>query len=35
MANLCPAAQVTAIIVIGLVICVFILSFFTSFFDRN
>lgn len=29
-----PAAQVTAIIVIGLVVCVFFLSLLTTFFDN-
>lgn len=35
MEHLCPVAQVTGIIVIGVIIVVFILSMFTSFFDRN
>ena len=34
MENLHPAAQVATVIVIGVVICVFLLSVFTSFFDR-
>lgn len=29
-----PAAQVTAIIVIGMVVCVFFLSTLTNFFDN-
>jgi hypothetical protein len=35
MENLSSAAQVTAIVVIGIVICVLILSSMTSFFDRD
>jgi hypothetical protein len=35
MESLHPAAQVTAIIVIGIVVCIFILSVFTTFFDRD
>jgi hypothetical protein len=35
MEALHPVAQVTAIIVIGIVVSVFILSVATSFFDRN
>jgi hypothetical protein len=33
MESLHPAAQVTAIIVIGLIVCVFLLSTTTTFFD--
>jgi hypothetical protein len=35
MESLHPAAQVTALIVIGIVVCVFFLSIFTTFFDRD
>lgn len=35
MENLHPAAQVATVIVIGVVVCVFFLSMFTTFFDRN
>lgn len=35
MENLHPVAQVTGLIVVGLIVCVFLLSLFTSFFDRN
>jgi hypothetical protein len=35
MGNLHPAAQVVALIVIGVVISVGILSLFTSFFDKH
>jgi len=35
MESLHPAAQVTAIIVIGVIVCVFILSALTTFFDKN
>jgi hypothetical protein len=35
MENLCPAAQVASIIVIGVIVCVSVLSLFTTFFDRN
>ncbi len=33
MEHLHPAAQVTAIIVIGIVVCVFFISSLTTFFD--
>ena len=35
MENLHPAAQVTALIVIGIVACVFFLCIFTNFFDKD
>lgn len=35
MENLDPTAQVTSIIVIGVVVCVLILAWFTTFFDRH
>lgn len=35
MENLHPAAQVTAIIVIGVVVCVLALALFTTYFDRR
>ena len=34
MENLHPAAQITAIIVIGIVVCVFILSI-SGYFDKD
>lgn len=35
MEHLHPVAQVAGILVIGTIVVVFILSCFTSFFDRN
>jgi hypothetical protein len=35
MEQLHPAAQVTGIIVIGICVCVAILSTFTTFFDKR
>ncbi len=35
MEKLHPAAQITAIIVIGICVCVFLLSSLTDFFNRK
>jgi hypothetical protein len=35
MENLHPAAQVTGLVITGAIVCVLILSLFTTFFDKN